>query len=429
MEKNFYIQLKSKAEYTECLTWFKTNTKDPVNKLGLEFTESYCYFWWDNSNSDWRLTHNKPKCVNCYTWENFQVWEDSIKYVGRYLKALVNHPISINTIKKGMYALKHTIHGVDDLQGGNWSMHEVRPSEWEVMPEGWTPNATNDKLIIGKWYVLTGITHANYYIKYSRNQDNQNLWFDEKIFNNEYQKVHDWALYEKLPVLVTDLSVLQEFLPNGHPDKIQGEILNQFIKGEWYEDFVFSTTKARFDCLKNGKFIGDCWIDSNGKYRGEEFTTNTFTHTKHISKESIQEFLPDGHQDKIVTLQKGKWYKVCLTTEWYLKFDKLSDGFVIASEYINIAVGGHSSTNGTFGRITDNVFTLVTDLMDLINIQRSLPNGHVDKIPTIVINSTYGACVPSGYYDVPNETTASVVEEPTGLRLLKSKRIEINLLD
>lgn len=79
-----------------------------------------------------------------------------------------------------------------------------------------------DKFIVGKWY-----TYLNNYIKFTHRKEHQ-IW-GEKVKDGKYYPLDYWSNsdYVKNCILVTDLSKIQHYLPEGHIDK-------EIIKKEKY---------------------------------------------------------------------------------------------------------------------------------------------------------------------------------------------------
>lgn len=75
---------------------------------------------------------------------------------------------------------------------------------------------------VGKWYKYTreDIIQPSY-AKYSSKQSfSYRFYYDEFISVNGYKKGHNWSFLSVKPVLLTDLSEIQQYLPDGHSDKI-----------------------------------------------------------------------------------------------------------------------------------------------------------------------------------------------------------------
>jgi len=75
--------------------------------------------------------------------------------------------------------------------------------------------------IVGKWYKFTAdYLKKEMFAKYSNKQDvSGRFYHDEFIENGDYSKKHDWSTLSCNPILLEDLSEIQQFLPEGHPDK------------------------------------------------------------------------------------------------------------------------------------------------------------------------------------------------------------------
>lgn len=82
------------------------------------------------------------------------------------------------------------------------------------------PNNQNDKtdFIVGKWYKLP---KHNWYLKHL-NMTNNKWFYNERIMCNlnYYDFVIDWYDNNTEFTLLTDLSEIQQYLPDNHPDKI-----------------------------------------------------------------------------------------------------------------------------------------------------------------------------------------------------------------
>ena len=200
------------------------------------------------------ISHYQKENYKIYT---FQEWCDKFGHtnpfkpkslVGRYLKALKDNPYCY-TYKKGDYIeiiednLKNKIKCKREYiyfhENYNFNFSEV-----ELMPEGFDPNTkTTTKFEVGKWYEYSAeyINHKTY-AKYSANQSvGRRFYYDEIITeNNGFKKEHNWSVLTCKPVLLTDLSEIQQYLPDNHPDKIK-PIKNMFKK----DDYIVTTLKTK----------------------------------------------------------------------------------------------------------------------------------------------------------------------------------------
>lgn len=76
----------------------------------------------------------------------------------------------------------------------------------------------------GKWYGCKDWRNKHDYVKldyiYS---DKTRIYFTECIDNKEYRQINDWWGIEKKELFEADMSIVSQFLPQGHPDKITAE--------------------------------------------------------------------------------------------------------------------------------------------------------------------------------------------------------------
>lgn len=145
------------------------------------------------------------------------------------------------------------------------------------------------KFEAGKWYKYTreDIKEPNY-AKYSANQSvNDRFYYDEFISINGWKKGHNWSILTVNPVLLTDLSEIQQYLPDGHEDKIM-EPKKQSLKGRYLKalvdnpsgisnakkgDYFRIDDESRTICtlLKNNTSHWSCTSDSSFELMPEGF--------------------------------------------------------------------------------------------------------------------------------------------------------------
>lgn len=122
-------------------------------------------------------------------------------------------PLKINNIKKDGYC------NFDKTNYNDWQPHYnfhfrhiVRKAEPHEIP-----NKQND-FIVGKWYKLP---KHNWYLKHL-NMTNNKWFYNERIMCNlnDYDFIIDWCDNNTEFTLLTDLTEIQQYLPDGHPDKI-----------------------------------------------------------------------------------------------------------------------------------------------------------------------------------------------------------------
>ena len=87
----------------------------------------------------------------------------------------------------------------------------------------------------GKWYKVN-----DKYTKFLILENESLIFGSEHIYNNKHYiselKTGTWiSKLSDNPVLLTDLSEIQEFLPDNHPDKIKIEIIPEYVECiDWY---------------------------------------------------------------------------------------------------------------------------------------------------------------------------------------------------
>lgn len=252
---------------------------------------------------------------------------------------------------------------------------EATPEEYsQYLPEG-HPDKIDPKPVfeVGKWYKYNG-----WYLKYSATAGG--IWKSSEEINERgvYSAGSGNFGGESIrKVLLTDLTEIQKYLPDGHPDKITPKY--NFTVGEWYYDFAFQKTKAKFLRLDGETFIGSEWISDTGKHYAKEFSGNC-RKAKRISKEAIQSYLPNGHPDKIaskVEFVVGKWYEYYEKDRYLFKFQTIINStHVECSEHISLFKNKHYNSGGAVGRIIDykSAIEVSSDVLS-----KYLPDGHPDK--------------------------------------------------
>lgn len=74
----------------------------------------------------------------------------------------------------------------------------------------------------------------------------------------------------------------------------------KFEAGKWYKHFAYEGTYAKFEKMEGRKFIGTEWICRRGEYEKHSFESRLWTNAKEVTLEEIQQYLPEGHTDKII---------------------------------------------------------------------------------------------------------------------------------
>lgn len=169
----------------------------------------------------------------------------------------------------------------------------------------------------GKWYKINHIWHAKFkcfhgsgmYWKYSK----QINWKGD--YRNDSGNIEK---YQSVPISeLTDLLEIQQYLPDGHSDKIKPMDINEFKKGDYI--VTLNVTISHTDCGKNNYcfkqrennvFISP-EVDLNG-YKANSNNTLTFDKSNNLQNwryatpEEIAEYDRLGKPYDVTTLNKPK---------------------------------------------------------------------------------------------------------------------------
>ena len=174
----------------------------------------------------------------------------------------------------------------------------------------YTENTSNFK--VGSWYKYNG-----YYLKYSKTDD-RNIFIASEYINTEDNSFKDdlidftCGIADDSKKLVTDLSVIQQYLPEEHPDKIVKNPI--FEAGKWYrvtdgknKEIGKSLWYVKSLSVLNGIIkAGEYWHDylsTDGCFG----SIGDYTFTE-VPLSEIQQFLPDGHPDLFTAVNKNVEY-------------------------------------------------------------------------------------------------------------------------
>lgn len=346
--------------------------------------EKFNYDGWLFQNTDYVLK------------EQQEYFDDLSQHIGRYIRALVDNPHSGSRVYKGDIG-KIINKGQVDFQnrkGYNCTCALDKNNlgtKYELLPEDYSPEQENKEpnveFIPGKWYKL--INCKNAYRKCSKIPVEDRLPYSELIENGGYRcetgSIGDLTRIK----LIEDLSEIQEYLPEGHPDKVKNF---KFEIGKWYS-FNWdrfgknSIVIAKIKEVREKDFIiswrSYLWKDND--YNDEDgYMFKDISNIKELSIDEVQQYLPDGHSDKIIEqkFEIGKWYK------WYQKnhgnyhYGKVkttleTDTFVMSPWIIQCDDYNHS---GTFDLSKAEQIQEIS----VEDIQEFLPNNHPDKITSDV---------------------------------------------
>ena len=184
---------------------------------------------------------------------------------------------------------------------------------------------SNIEFIPGKWYKYNG-----WYIKYKDHVDD--IWRSSEQINysKKYNKIESrfgGRDSDDKKILLIDLSEIQEYLPDGHPDKI---IKQKFEIGKWYKWYQKNHGNYHFGKVERintetNTVVMLPWIVRCDSYNySGYFDLSKAEQIQEISVEEIQEFLPNSHPDKITSNEFKKGEYIVITD----KFDSWSKDFI-----------------------------------------------------------------------------------------------------
>jgi len=156
-----------------------------------------------------------------------------------------------------------------------------------------------NKFIPGRWYKYAG----SYYGKCSTAAQpwNNRFYYDERIYIGYYVKIHDWIGLDWKPVLLEDLSEIQQYLPEGHPDKFLTSI--KLVIGEIYyrDGWIFDYVSPNpYKC--NNIAISP----------GHEFF---------LKKAAMADY--NSKPDRLATLEEKKWLNTCVEQNKFISLNLL----------------------------------------------------------------------------------------------------------
>jgi hypothetical protein len=157
---------------------------------------------------------------------------------------------------------------------------------------------------VDKWYkCITG------YKKFSQLKEHK-FYYSEEIYESKHSFLNDWIQVSNIYAMVNDLSEIQDYLPEGHPDKIIKFEVDKWYKMpeyNWYVKFShidgykwYFTEKIISKKISKPHNISLDWCNTNNSFKSL------------TDSSEIQQYLPDGHPDKIVEQFPERWYtKTC----------------------------------------------------------------------------------------------------------------------
>lgn len=131
---------------------------------------------------------------------------------------------------------------------------EPMKQELTSLPKKWVLKEDKPKFEVSKWYKFKAFSNErDYYAKVAKLDSTNSFWASDFIpYKNADAKNYIGGKFDRVTdcTLLTDLSEIQQYLPEGHPDKVM------YKTG--YDPYVKSTTTSNLD-LSNTKI----WIGNN----------------------------------------------------------------------------------------------------------------------------------------------------------------------
>ena len=294
--------------------------------------EEFKYDGWLFQNTDYVLK------------EQQEYFNDLSQHIGRYIRALVDNPHSGSRVKKGDVGKIISSNRVDFPNRKEYLCtcaldRNHLGVKYELLPEDYSPEqetkGSNVEFIPGRWYNFTTMKGKyNLYVKVDFFTDKELYFKDGRyICNKSYDHASSIDIEEiENPRLVENLSEIQEYLPEGHPDKIVNQ---KFEIGKWYKWYQknhgnYHYGKVKKIEIETDTFVMTPWIIQCDDYNNSgTFDLSKAEQIQEISVEEIQEFLLNIHPDKITSdvFKKGEYiviipeYIECTETQesWFIK--------------------------------------------------------------------------------------------------------------
>ena len=271
--------------------------------------EKFKYDGWLFQNTDYVLK------------EQQEYFPDLSQHIGRYIRALVDNPNSGSRVHKVDIGKIIDKDRVDFPDFKRYYCTEALRNDYlgikyELLPEDYSPEQEtkepNIEFIPGKWYKVELSNKFNHYIKVdSVTEDEIILDCEGYVANlNKWDKGTSINLktvtkYE----LLTYLSEIQKYLPDGHPDKVTKQ---KFEIGKWYKWYQKNHGNYHYGKVKEINIMTDMivmtpWIIQCDDYKHSgTFDLSKAEQIQEISVEDIQEFLPEEHVDKFCETCNGE---------------------------------------------------------------------------------------------------------------------------
>jgi hypothetical protein len=193
--------------------------------------------------------------------------------VGRYLKTLVNNPVSI-----GMDIGEYLFVTRFNTDNATYDVTRVRDNhagfgievsdllKFEVMPIGFTPKSevkpeVDDKYITNQWYHVISKSDPQCWIKYTNNSKGHG--YSEWINCGVYQKKTDYIGSSNILEECSTVDI-QKYLPTNHPDLIKTTNFEEFKVGDWVT-IIANTNNSVNQVGDVGQITGDLKVTVKGR--------------------------------------------------------------------------------------------------------------------------------------------------------------------
>ena len=361
---------------------YRFKTREEFIRDGLWDEKDNCpYYWSSNGDMNEYLGKDVPdkRIVHCDKNEEFtydgwlfqntdytlkeqqEYFDDLSQHIGRYIRALVDNPHAGMFVKKGDIGKIISYEKADFPNRKSYSCtcalsKDFLGVKYELLPEDYSPEQKTKEsgveFIPGKWYKYNG-----WYIKYKDHVDD--IWRSSEQINysKKYSKIESRfgeRDSDDKKILLLDLSEIQEYLPDGHPDKI---INQKFEIGKWYKWYQKNHGNYHYGKVKEININTDTvvmspWIIHCNSYNySGSFYLSKAEQIQEISVEDVQEFLPKDHPDKIASnvFKKGEY--IVITDNYYGGF---CTNYIYKQrkdyEYLEAELDNNGSTTNGFAR-------------------------------------------------------------------------------
>ena len=333
------------------MTKYRFKNREEFIRDGLWDEEDNCpYYWNSDGQMNKYLGMDVPDELNVHCNENeefkYDGWlfqntdyvlkeqqkyfDDLSQHIGRYIKALIDNPHSGWEVKKGDIGKIINKGQVDFPNRKGYSCtcaldKDHLGTKYELLPEDYSPEQKPSlEFIPGKWYNFTTMKGKySLYVKVASVTGGNLFFMNRESISDGYLGEADGIDIKLIenPRLVEDLSEIQDFLPDGHPDKITSDV---FKKGEYIVLISDGQSTGGTTLVQSNQFIKNhCYkVRENNKYLRPEldfcgsttngwecilYNPNKFHKTRnwrYATQEEIDEYERRGKPYDVTELQK-----------------------------------------------------------------------------------------------------------------------------